>query len=102
MSNLTYDLKIRDQAALEFKEAYVWYEEQKAGLGEEFGVAINGTIAKILNHPYHYKKSYKNYHEVVVNRFPFLIVYAVKEQEMEIIIIAIFHTSRNPKGKYRR
>jgi hypothetical protein len=48
MSNLVYDLKIRDQASFEFREAYVWYEKQKAGFGEEFGTAINGTIAKIL------------------------------------------------------
>ncbi len=35
MTNYDYNLKIRDQATFEFKEAYVWYEEQKAGLGDK-------------------------------------------------------------------
>ena len=102
MSNTDYKIQIRDQAAFEFSKAFIWYNEQKEGLGEEFASAVQGALNKVANNPYHYKKTYKNYHEALVDKFPFLIVYVVKENGQEIIVIAIFHTSRNPKAKYRK
>jgi len=85
MTESTYKLQLRDYATRELEEAYAWYEELK----------------KITNNPQHYKKTYKNYQEALVDRFPFLIVYTVVEPVKEILVIAIFHTSRNPKIKYR-
>jgi plasmid stabilization system protein ParE len=101
MSENSYKLLLRDHATLELKEAYSWYEEQQQGLGEEFIKSIGEKLDKITNNPQHYKKTYKNYREALADRFPFLIVYIANETAKEILVVAIFHTSRNPKVKYR-
>ena len=101
MTEDLYKLQLRDHATRELKEVYAWYEEQQTGLGEEFAKEIHEKLKKITNNPQHYKNTYKNYREALVDRFPFLIVYIVAESAKEILIIAIFHTSRNPKIKYK-
>ena len=33
---MSFRLEVRDRASVEFIEAYLWYEQQRDGLGEEF------------------------------------------------------------------
>jgi toxin ParE1/3/4 len=99
---MTYSFELREEAAEEFSEAFVWYEEQREGLGNMFKAAINEQLIQICNNPYHYKASYKSFHEALIDKFPFLIVYAIEKELEQIIVVAIFHTSRNPKKKLRK
>jgi len=99
---MNYSFELRDKASKEFIDAFVWYEEQQAGLGDLFELTFQNKLKKICNNPLHYKVSYKNYHEALTEKFPFLIVYTINEKIKRITIIAIFHTSRNPKRKFRR
>jgi plasmid stabilization system protein ParE len=98
---MNYSLELRHEASKEFTDAYLWYEEQQVNLGELFRIAVDNKLNQIRNNPYHYKSSYKKYHEALTDTFPFLIVYTIKEKEKQILVFAIFHTSRNPKKKYR-
>lgn len=99
---MSYSFELRQEATVEFSDAYVWYQEQREGLGDLFERAIYAKLNLICQHPLHYKKSYKNYHEALVAKFPFLIVYTIDEVKRQIIIFAIFHTSRNPKTKFKK
>lgn len=99
---MIYSLNLRQEASVEYVDAFDWYEEQQEELGEKFKRAINAKLNLICNNPYHYKSSYKNFREAVVGKFPFLIVYTVDEGQKLVTIIAIFHTSRNPKKKLRK
>lgn len=101
MSEDIYQLTLRDHAVLELNEAYNWYEERQTGLGEDFLRSVEEKLKKISSNPQHYKKTYKNYREALADRFPFLIVYVVNDAVKEIIVMAVFHTSRNPKTKYK-
>ena len=97
-----YKLEFRDKAAKEYEEAYEWYEEQLIGLGDKFEKAVDEKLNKILNNPLHYKKTTKRYHEATLDKFPFIIAYSVNDNENYILIMAIFHTSCNPKFKYKK
>jgi plasmid stabilization system protein ParE len=99
---MSYSYILKHEATIEFVEAFVWYEEQQEGLGELFNVTIESKLRKICNNPLHYKISHKKFHEALVDRFPFLIVYFVDEKNKIIVVTAIFHTSRNPKKKFKR
>lgn len=101
MPESLYQSEFRDKASLQFEEAYSWYEEKREGLGEEFASEVDIKLSKIVNGPYHYKKISPTLHEAVIDRFPFVILFNVKEKQKKIVIAAIFHTSRNPKKKYR-
>ena len=90
-----FDLIVKDEAAAETKDSYLWYEERKKGLGDDFLLSVQKTLVEIKNNPFSYHKIYKNYRQAIVNRFPFTIVYEIKSQS--IIVYAIFHRSRDPK-----
>jgi len=99
---MNYSFVLREEASKEFAEAYVWYEEQRDGLGITFELAVYDKINLICQNPLHYKISYKKYHQAVVERFPFVVVYTINEKLKQIVVFAIFHTSRNPQKQFRR
>jgi toxin ParE1/3/4 len=99
---MIYSYDLREEASAEFINAYVWYEGQREGLGDLFEIAVYNKLDKICRNPLHYKVTYKKYHEALVEKFPFLIVYTIDEKAKEILVFAIFHTSRNPKKKFRK
>jgi len=102
MRDNLYGLILSDRASEEFEKDYEWYEGEHEGLGERFAEAIQSKIEKILENPYHYKVTRKKQHEAVVEIFPYVILYVVNERAKEILIAAIFHTSRDPKKKFRK
>lgn len=97
-----YSCVFREEASKDFTEAFVWYEQQQNELGQSFQRKVYSKLEKICNNPFHYKRSYKHFHEAAVDKFPFVIVYLVDEKLKLITVFAIFHTSRNPKRKFKR
>jgi len=99
---MNYSYIVRDEAVQELVDAVIWYEEQKEGLGVQFKEKFFSKLELICRYPLHYKASYKKFHEALTDQFPFLIVYDVNEKTKQITVIAIFHTSRNPKKKFKK
>lgn len=89
-------------AQSELEESSVWYEKQSIGLGELFAAEIHNSAKIIARNPEAYPKKKTNIREYVVKRFQFVIVYEYLRKESAIYILHIFHTSRNPKHKYKR
>jgi plasmid stabilization system protein ParE len=94
-----YSLIIKPRAILMAKGAYDWYEEQKPGLGEEFLDELDGICNKLSSHPEYFGKVKKNFRQAALKRFPFVIVYEIIKTE--VVVFAVFHTSRNPKLKFK-
>jgi len=91
-------LMIKPRAILMTKDAYNWYETQKPGLGEEFLDELDGVYLKLETHPEYFGKVKKNFRQAALKRFPFVIVYEIIKTV--VVVFAVFHTSRNPKGKF--
>jgi len=81
------------------KEAYDWYEKQSNGLGEIFLSELDRCYKKIEAQPTFYSKTRKNFRQLRLKRFPYVVVYEVMKSE--VIIFAVFHTSRSPKHKFK-
>lgn len=94
-----YSLIIKPRAILMTKNAYDWYEEQKPGLGEEFLDELDGIYNKLSSHPEYFGKVKKNFRQAALQRFPFVIVYEIIKTE--VVVFAVFHTSRNPRLKFK-
>lgn len=45
----------------EFTDSYIWCEEEKDGLGEQFRITINKLLQDISKNPLHYQKKKLNY-----------------------------------------
>lgn len=97
-----YKLQFHEKAEKEFTAAFVRYELQQEGLGDRFKLHVDAIIKKLLKQPLHYGYSKKPYREVSVFRFPYTIVFKLFNKTNTVFISAVYHTSRNPKKKFRR
>lgn len=97
-----YSLTLLPRAVKEFDESYLWYELQIDGLGEKFADSAKSKLNNISLYPELYGRKKGNFHEASVNKpFRYLIVYRIYKKKKEILVSSIFHTSRNPKMKYK-
>jgi hypothetical protein len=94
---MRYILDVKDEANLEIIEAYLYYEEKRIGLGEEFLEHLNGYFDRIIENPEHFPQKRKPYREAFIKRFPFLIVYEITKTE--VVIYSVFNTWQNPEKK---
>ena len=85
----------------EFFEAWQWYENRQVGLGDRFRNDVDKKINEIENHPERYPNKKANFREAYIKSFPYLIIYKINYKQNKIVIVSIFHTSRNPAGKYK-
>ncbi len=97
---MKYRFGIRDKAVAEMHEAFNWYQKQQSGLGDKFISELEGYFHVINTNPKSFKRSYKVYREIPLKIFPFVIVYFINEAEKIVVIISVFHTSRNPENKF--
>ena len=98
---MNYRVELFPAAIEEIDESAYWYEKRVEGLGRDFIDVIYKSFDVIARTPLAYPRK-KNYRVFVVKRFPYLIVYEILENEGVINVLHVFHTSRNPKLKYRR
>ncbi len=94
-----YTLILLEEAKKEWLDASIYYELKQKGLGLRFTKAVEEHIDIITQTPKHYKKFKKDYREMLIKHFPFLIIYRIDETKKKIVIVSIFHAKRNPKGK---
>mgnify|MGYP001199830451 FL=1 len=94
---MTYILEIKDHANLEIIEAYLYYEEKRLGLGEEFLEHLSVYFDRIITNPKHFPQKRKPYREAFIKRFPYLIIYEITNRK--VIVYSIFNTWQNPENK---
>ena len=95
---MNYTIDLSTKARQELGESWSWYEEQQLGLGNRFEEAFFSKADLIQSNPLHYPLKGR-YHQTQMDIFPFLIVFKVNKQKETILIVSVFHTSRNPKRK---
>jgi toxin ParE1/3/4 len=99
---MDHKLKLSSIAQKEFTDSFEWYEERSPGRGNDFAQFIYDGIDSILLNPEAYPIKNAEAREFVVDKYPFVIVYEFRAKSNLIIIVHIFHTSRNPKRKNKR
>lgn len=78
----------------EFDDAVDYYDEQVDNLGNRFIGQIEASAARILINPLMSRCFYRECRKVKADQFPYLVIYRVKNDEVQIL--AIMHTSRHP------
>jgi toxin ParE1/3/4 len=92
---MNYSVTVAEAAENDIRQAFLWYEDQKENLGTIFQEHINKAIDSIHNNPLKVQIRYSNTRVYFLNKFPFGIHFQVNETQ--ILIVAAFHTSQNPK-----
>ena len=91
---MSLSLVFRAGPQAEFDGAAVWYEARRAGLGDDFVAEVQRVLDTIVNQPNRYPVVYGDVREAAVRRFPYCVYYRAKADR--VVVIAVFHTSRNP------
>jgi len=84
----------RPAAESEVRDAALWYEAQRAGLGEDFVAEVRGVIDAIAARPALYPVAGGDVREAALVRFPYCVYYRVKPGRA--VVVAVLHTSRDP------
>lgn len=90
------DVIIQPDAANDILEATKWYDNNLKGLGESFLENVDIAINSIQRNPEAYPKVYRKLRRILLKKFPFSLFYLYGDEQ--IVVIAIFHVSRNPKA----
>ena len=98
---MPYKLIVRDKALAEMQDAFDWYEKAVNGLGDKFLQRIEHYNQLISSNPLQFKTTYKNFREVYLRQFPFVLVYFVDEKKKAVVIFSVFHCKKNPKKKFK-
>ena len=80
----------------ELTDSIEYYEAKNPGLGQEFFIEIYNTIQRILQFPKAWSKISQNCRRCITQRFPYGIIYQVKENE--ILIVSVMQLNQKPKN----
>ena len=64
---------VTPEAERDIAEAYAWYEDRRAGLGEEFLGAVDAWIRATCRTPEMYAVVYEEYRRGLLRRFPYAV-----------------------------
>jgi plasmid stabilization system protein ParE len=82
------ELRFHPGAAQELREAARYYERQVGGLGAAFITEMERTTAMILENPGLGAAVWLHYRRVVVERFPFTVVYRIRDDVLHVLSVA--------------
>jgi plasmid stabilization system protein ParE len=75
----------------ELDQAVEYYERCQSGLGLEFAEEVYATIARIIEYPEVWSQMSRNTRRCLTNRFPYGIIYRIKNNNLHIIAVANLH-----------
>ena len=91
---MSLPLRLLPEAKDEFDAATDWYEQQRSGLGTIFVDQVRDVFTSIAANPKLHAIVYQNVRKAVVQKFPYVVLYM--EEAGEVVVIAVFHTARDP------
>ena len=94
---MSFEIVLRREAQIDLDEIFIWYEEQKAGLGFDFLNEFQNTLTKVNRNPYHASCIQADARSATLKRFPYEVIYRIDDPKMQIRIIAVIHQHRDPE-----
>lgn len=95
-----YSFVISEEATLDVMEALAWYKKRNSKLSERLKSEIDHGFEYIRKTPFSFQSKYRNIRVYYCKTFPYGIHFIVEDETIKII--AMFHTSRDPKNWQNR
>jgi plasmid stabilization system protein ParE len=95
-SSLDFGRIVLPEAEDEIREAMLWYEARRSGLGMEFLGVVEDAMARVTSTPRQWPQwnDDPRYRRMVLRRFPYLLFYEIRGDTVEFVAVA--HTRRRP------
>ena len=88
------EIRLHPKAEEDLNEARNHYFQIDINLEKGFIRYLDQTFNKILDFPNLYQYETQTSQKILMDKFPYIVIY--EQYENIIMILAIFHTSRNP------
>jgi toxin ParE1/3/4 len=88
------EVRLSPAASLELQDAMAWYETKARDLGAELFAEVRHAFDLIAEYPAGWRSAGNGFRRITLDRFPFVLIYA--EEEVEIVVYVVAHTSRKP------
>lgn len=95
---MSRNIRLRDEAENDIREAASWYESQRLRLGHEFLDAVEASFTSISDNPLQFPILHRSTRRALLSRFPFGVFFRIEGST--IIVMAVMHASRSP-GRWR-
>jgi hypothetical protein len=93
------NVRVLSPALDEMAQAATWFEPQRAGLGNEFWLAVDAALSRIEANPIGFAKSEFaapdfDFRFALIRRFNYVVHFLVESDEAQIV--AVVHGARRP------
>ena len=89
-------LIVAPEAEADLAEARAWYERRRAGLGDRLLLCVEAALDHIRRAPGAATEVFPGVRRVVVRGFPYGVYYRM--DPAQVAVIAVYHSSRDPRG----
>jgi plasmid stabilization system protein ParE len=87
---------LRSAAAADVEEAWLWYEAQREGLGDEFLQVVEEALESIAAFPGSAPLVQRDIRRHLLRRFPYGLFYRLIQDQ--VVVVACFHAKRSPRA----
>ena len=88
-------LRFRPEVVDDLASAQLWYEQRRAGLGEEMLRAVERCLERIAATPALFAVVHRDVRRSLVGRFPYAVFFV--DEDSAVTVIAILHVRRDPE-----
>jgi toxin ParE1/3/4 len=92
---VTWRLVFRPEAYAELLEVRRWYEDQRPGLGAEFGQEAELGFDLLVRTPEAFQPVHRDIRRIRLHRFPYAIYFRLVANE--VVVLAVMHGRRHPR-----
>lgn len=96
---MTKPIRFEDEASAELREAAIWYEHERNGVGERLLADVDALVQRVAMFPEAGARmpgvaTELSVRRVLLRRYPYYVAYV--ETATDIRVVAVAHTSRRP------
>jgi toxin ParE1/3/4 len=84
---------IRPKAEADLREAQLWYNSRRPGLGDELLDEVKHAIGLLAKHPEQRPIYYNGFRRLITQRFPYKMFYRLEDNR--VIVFRILHFKRD-------
>jgi plasmid stabilization system protein ParE len=88
------------EAEADYEDAYNWYDARNPVNADRFEARVQDVYDRISANPLLHQKVFGDVRRAVVAKFPYAVLYI--PEAARVVVIAVFHTSRDPRVWQRR
>lgn len=95
-----FKLIISEKAENQIEEVFSHYNLISDKVADNFLIQLHNCINTIHKNPTIFQVFKTHFRQLPLKKYPYIVVYSI-ENKNTIVILSVFHTSRNPNKKFR-